>query len=42
MEGKEKRGREKEREMRKTKRERGSQRGTPESLFYKGAGAGFE
>lgn len=29
-------------EMRETKTERGSQRGTPESLFYKGAGAGFE
>lgn len=27
---------------RETKRERGSQRDTPESLFYKGAGAGFE
>lgn len=30
------------REMRETKTERGSQRDTPESLFYKGAGAGFE
>lgn len=36
------RGRGKEREMKGTKREKGSQRGTPESLFYKGAGAGFE
>ena len=33
---------EREGEMRETKRERWSQRGTPESLFYKGAGAGFE